>query len=190
MQLRARWTPKASPACTCAPCFQESREWPGVSTSWNAGANNYLGLSNHPRLVAAAHRALDDHGFGLSSVRFICGTQDAHRRLEAQLADFHHQEAAILYPSCFDANAGLFEARLRAIRREHAGGGGGGGEGVVCRGWLVGWMGGTRNAVGVGWAAHAHHFAHTTMKSCRHLNIPSIKWCSVDICGICRHDWL
>ncbi len=76
-----------------------------------AGANNYLGLSNHPRLREAAHRALDEHGFGLSSVRFICGTQDAHRRLEAQLADFHHQQAAILYPSCFDANAGLFEAR-------------------------------------------------------------------------------
>ena len=112
----------ASPACTCAPCFQGSREWPSVTASWNAGANNYLGLSNHPRLVAAAHRALDDHGFGLSSVRFICGTQDAHRRLEAQLAAFHHQEAAILYPSCFDANAGLFEARLRAMIREHAGG--------------------------------------------------------------------
>ena len=76
-----------------------------------AGANNYLGLSNHPRLRDAAHRALDEHGFGLSSVRCICGTQDAHRRLEAQLAAFHHQQAAILYPSCFDANAGLFEAR-------------------------------------------------------------------------------
>ena len=78
----------------------------------NFCANNYLGLSNHPSLVSAAHAALDTHGFGLSSVRFICGTQDIHKQLEKRLAAFHGQEDAILYPSCFDANAGLFEAIL------------------------------------------------------------------------------
>jgi glycine C-acetyltransferase len=76
----------------------------------NFCANNYLGLSNSPRVLAAAKRTLDTHGFGLSSVRFICGTQDIHKQLEAEVADFHAQEDAILYPSCFDANAGLFEA--------------------------------------------------------------------------------
>lgn len=78
----------------------------------NFCANNYLGLSNHPALVAAAHAALDSHGFGLSSVRFICGTQDIHTQLERRIAAFHGQDDAILYPSCFDANAGLFEALL------------------------------------------------------------------------------
>lgn len=81
-------------------------------TVLNFCANNYLGLSNHPTLVAAAHAALDTHGFGLSSVRFICGTQDIHKQLERRIAAFHGQEDAILYPSCFDANAGLFEALL------------------------------------------------------------------------------
>ena len=78
----------------------------------NFCANNYLGLSSHPDVIAAAKRAIDTHGFGLSSVRFICGTQDIHKRLEARIAAFHGQEDAILYPSCFDANAGLFEAIL------------------------------------------------------------------------------
>jgi glycine C-acetyltransferase len=78
----------------------------------NLCANNYLGLSNHPRIVAAAHAALDRWGFGLSSVRFICGTQDIHRELEARLARFLGQEDCILYASCFDANGGLFEALL------------------------------------------------------------------------------
>ena len=78
----------------------------------NFCANNYLGLANHPELVAAAKEALDTHGFGLSSVRFICGTQDIHKQLERAIADFHGMEDAILYPSCFDANAGLFEAIL------------------------------------------------------------------------------
>eukprot|EP00775_Hariotina_reticulata_P010511 gene10511-10670_t len=78
----------------------------------SAGANNYLGLSNHPEVVAAAHEALDTHGFGLSSVRFICGTQDVHKQLEAKISAFHGTEDTILYPSCFDANAGLFEALL------------------------------------------------------------------------------
>eukprot|EP00884_Botryococcus_braunii_P012139 jgi/Botrbrau1/20926/Bobra.0135s0057.1 len=87
----------------------------GVPTDvLNFCANNYLGLSNHPKLVAAAHHALDTHGFGLSSVRFICGTQDIHKQLEDRLTSFHQTQDTILYPSCFDANAGLFEALLTA----------------------------------------------------------------------------
>ena len=78
----------------------------------NFCANNYLGLSNHPRLVEAAQRALPRYGFGMSSVRFICGTQDVHRELERRLASFLGTEDAILYSSCFDANTGLFEALL------------------------------------------------------------------------------
>jgi glycine C-acetyltransferase len=78
----------------------------------NFCANNYLGLSNHPAVVEAAKSALDSHGFGLSSVRFICGTQDIHKRLEQVISDFHGTEDTILYPSCFDANAGIFEATL------------------------------------------------------------------------------
>lgn len=80
----------------------------------NMCANNYLGLSNHPELIAAAKAALDSHGFGLSSVRFICGTQDLHKQLERKIAEFHGMEDAILFPSCFDANAGIFEAILTA----------------------------------------------------------------------------
>ncbi|DBA00732.1 TPA: hypothetical protein N0F65_001203 [Lagenidium giganteum] len=80
----------------------------------NFCANNYLGLSNHPDAVSSAKDTLDSHGFGLSSVRFICGTQDIHKRLEKVISDFHGTEATILYPSCFDANAGLFEACLNA----------------------------------------------------------------------------
>ena len=82
------------------------------SIAINLCANNYLGLANHPRVVAAAHAALDRYGFGLSSVRFICGTQDIHKELEARLAAFVGQEDCILYSSCFDANGGLFEALL------------------------------------------------------------------------------
>src|ERR1700722_6742933 len=78
----------------------------------NFCANNYLGLSSHPRVLEAAHRALDEYGFGLSSVRFICGTQDAHKRLEAKISEFLGTEDAILYSSCFDANGGLFETLL------------------------------------------------------------------------------
>ncbi|KAK9823216.1 hypothetical protein WJX72_001134 [[Myrmecia] bisecta] len=80
----------------------------------NFCANNYLGLSNHPKLVEAAHKTLDSHGFGLSSVRFICGTQDIHKQLEKTITDFHGTDDTILYPSCFDANAGLFESILTA----------------------------------------------------------------------------
>lgn len=78
----------------------------------NLCANNYLGLSNHPELVKAAHQALDEHGFGMSSVRFICGTQDVHKDLEAKISEFLGQEDTILYPSAFDANGGLFETLL------------------------------------------------------------------------------
>jgi glycine C-acetyltransferase len=78
----------------------------------NFCANNYLGLSSDPRVVAAAHRAIDEYGYGLSSVRFICGTQDAHKRLEAKLSEFLGTDDATLYSSCFDANGGLFETLL------------------------------------------------------------------------------
>jgi glycine C-acetyltransferase len=78
----------------------------------NFCANNYLGLANHPEVVAAAKRALDEFGFGLSSVRFICGTQTIHRRLESAIAEFLGTEDAVLYSSCFDANGGLFETLL------------------------------------------------------------------------------
>ncbi|MFP4509296.1 MAG: glycine C-acetyltransferase [Spirochaetaceae bacterium] len=78
----------------------------------NFCANNYLGLANHPRLTAAARQSLDDWGFGLSSVRFICGTQEIHKELEQRLSDFLGTEDTILYASCFDANGGLFETLL------------------------------------------------------------------------------
>ncbi len=78
----------------------------------NFCANNYLGLANHPDLVAAAHAALDRYGFGMASVRFICGTQTVHRQLEQRLSTFLGMEDTILYSSCFDANGGLFEALL------------------------------------------------------------------------------
>lgn len=75
----------------------------------NFCANNYLGLSDHPRLIKAAKDAMDTHGFGMSSVRFICGTQDIHKQLEAAIADYFHTEDTILYAACFDANGGVFE---------------------------------------------------------------------------------
>jgi glycine C-acetyltransferase len=78
----------------------------------NMCANNYLGLSSHPDVVAAAHKGLDHRGYGMSSVRFICGTQDTHKELEAKLTKFLGTEDTILFPSCFDANAGVFEAVL------------------------------------------------------------------------------
>ncbi|MCK6533759.1 MAG: glycine C-acetyltransferase [Polyangiaceae bacterium] len=80
----------------------------------NFCANNYLGLSSHPRVIEGAKRALDTHGFGMSSVRFICGTQDLHKQLEARISRFFGTEDAILYSSCFDANGGLFETLLGA----------------------------------------------------------------------------
>ena len=80
----------------------------------NFCANNYLGLANHPELIKAAQAGLDAHGFGMASVRFICGTQDIHKTLEASLSAFLGMEDTILYSSCFDANAGLFETLLSA----------------------------------------------------------------------------
>ena len=78
----------------------------------NLCANNYLGLADDPALIAAAHRALDDHGFGMASVRFICGTQDLHRALERRIAGFLGMDDSILFAACFDANGGLFEPLL------------------------------------------------------------------------------
>jgi 7-keto-8-aminopelargonate synthetase and related enzymes len=78
----------------------------------NFCANNYLGLADHPDLIQAAKDALDSHGFGMASVRFICGTQDLHKQLEAQIAGFFGKDDTILYAACFDANGGLFEPLL------------------------------------------------------------------------------
>lgn len=83
-----------------------------AGTVLNFCANNYLGLANHPQIVEAAIEALRTHGFGMASVRFICGTQDLHKQLEQKIADFLSTEDAILYTSCFDANTGLFETLL------------------------------------------------------------------------------
>ena len=80
----------------------------------NFCANNYLGLANHPDVVAAAKSAMDDFGYGLSSVRFICGTQSIHKQLEASISAFLATDDTILYSSCFDANGGLFETLLGA----------------------------------------------------------------------------
>ena len=80
----------------------------------NLCANNYLGLANDPRLIAAAKAAMDSHGYGMASVRFICGTQDLHRQLETRIADFLGMQDSILFAACFDANGGLFEPLLGA----------------------------------------------------------------------------
>lgn len=84
----------------------------GAQHALNLCANNYLGLSNHPDVIAAAHKALDEYGYGMSSVRFICGTQTLHKDLEQRISVFLGTEDTILYPSCFDANGGLFETIL------------------------------------------------------------------------------
>ena len=84
----------------------------GVHPVLNLCANNYLGLANHPEVIAAAHKALDEYGYGMASVRFICGTQTMHKELERRISDFLGTEDTILYPSCFDANGGLFETIL------------------------------------------------------------------------------
>src|SRR2546430_14142122 len=80
----------------------------GGKSVLNMCANNYLGLADHPALIAAAKEALETHGFGMASVRFICGTQDIHKELEAALSKFLGTEDTILYPSCFNANGGRF----------------------------------------------------------------------------------
>ena len=84
----------------------------GSESVINFCSNNYLGLSSHPRVVSAAKRTIDERGFGMSSSRFICGTQDIHKELEQSISRFHGTEDALLYASCFDANAGLFEQLL------------------------------------------------------------------------------
>lgn len=94
-----------------------SRQGPSISVGTqknilNFCANNYLGLSSHPEVIEAGKKALDSHGAGLSSVRFICGTMDLHIELENKISKFHNKEDTILYASCFDANAGLFEVLL------------------------------------------------------------------------------
>src|SRR5688572_397197 len=81
-------------------------------TVLNFCANNYLGLADHPAVIQAAKDALDSHGFGMASVRFICGTQDLHKQLEARIAEFFGTQDTILYAACFDANGGLFEPLL------------------------------------------------------------------------------
>src|ERR1700710_1034972 len=81
----------------------------GGKTVLNFCANNYLGLSSHPKVMAAAKKYIDERGFGMSSVRFICGTQDIHKELEKKLADFLGTEDTILYAAAFDANGGIFE---------------------------------------------------------------------------------
>src|SRR6186713_1705163 len=78
-------------------------------TVLNFCANNYLGLSSHPRVIEAAHKAIDSHGYGMSSVRFICGTQDIHKELEQKISEFLGTEDTILYAAAFDANGGVFE---------------------------------------------------------------------------------
>ena len=84
----------------------------GTDHVLNLCANNYLGLANHPEVIEAAHKALDKFGYGMASVRFICGTQTVHKELEARISAFLGTQDTILYPSCFDANGGLFEALL------------------------------------------------------------------------------
>lgn len=85
----------------------------------NFCANNYLGIADNKDVMEAGKKMIDSHGFGLSSVRFICGTQDIHKELERVIAKFHGTEDAILYTSCFDANAGIFEALLGSFRVPH-----------------------------------------------------------------------
>ena len=84
----------------------------GVGPVLNFCANNYLGLSDNPRIIAAAKSAMDERGYGMSSVRFICGTQDTHKELEAAISDYFKTDDTILYAACFDANGGVFEPLL------------------------------------------------------------------------------
>src|SRR5690606_35515576 len=96
----------------------ESEQGPEIKvngkTVLNFCANNYLGLSSHPKVIEAAHKTIDNRGYGMSSVRFICGTQDIHKELEAKLSRFVGAEDTILYVACFDANGGVFEPLLNA----------------------------------------------------------------------------
>lgn len=87
----------------------------------NFCSNNYLGLSSHPEVIAAAHRTLDSRGYGMSSVRFICGTQDIHKELERKIAEFLGTEDTILYAACFDANGGGVRTTFQRTRRNNFG---------------------------------------------------------------------
>ncbi len=98
----------AGPQQACVQVNENDRRFEAL----NLCANNYLGLANHPEVIAAAHRALDEFGYGMASVRFICGTQTIHKQLESRISAFLGTEDTILYPSCFDANGGLFETLL------------------------------------------------------------------------------
>ena len=98
---------------------QSARITVGDQTLINFCANNYLGLADHPAMIAAAQQALDRWGFGMASVRFICGTAEIHKELERRIAHFLGTEDAILYGSCFDANGGLFETLLGSRGRRH-----------------------------------------------------------------------
>ena len=104
----------------CGP--QQAEINVGGKTVLNFCANNYLGLSNHPRLISAAKAAMDARGYGMSSVRFICGTQDLHKELEAAISRFFKTDDAILYAACFDANGGVFDrsSRLRCHHQRRA----------------------------------------------------------------------
>ena len=135
-QEEAAWTPgSASSSRASLSTIREQglfkEEWPILGEQGpeirvegraepvlNFCANNYLGLSSHPELLKAAHRALDEWGYGMSSVRFICGTQALHLELEKRIAAFLGMEDAILYAACFDANGGVFEPLLGAGRRD------------------------------------------------------------------------
>ena len=108
--IRAQGLFKAERIITSPQSAQISLE--DGRTVLNFCANNYLGLADHPDLIQAAKDALDSHGFGMASVRFICGTQDLHKQLEAQIAGFFGKDDTILYAACFDANGGLFEPLL------------------------------------------------------------------------------
>ncbi len=99
-------------ACQDAEIEVEYPAGSPLATVINMCANNYLGLSSHPEVIKAAHEGLDTRGYGMSSVRFICGTQDIHRELEQRVTEFLGTEDTILFPSCMDANAGVFEAVL------------------------------------------------------------------------------
>ncbi|MBQ4670916.1 glycine C-acetyltransferase [Aeromonas dhakensis] len=110
-QLQAEGLYKQERVITSA---QQARIAVGGEQVLNFCANNYLGLANHPDLIEAAHQGLDSHGFGMASVRFICGTQDQHKALEQKLSAFLGTEDTILYSSCFDANGGLFETLFGA----------------------------------------------------------------------------
>src|SRR3712207_2205473 len=110
-QLRAEGLYKAEAVITTP---QAAQIGVGGRSVLNLCANNYLGLADHPRMISAAQQALERWGFGMASVRFICGTTEIHKELERRVAGFLGTEDAILYGSCFDANGGLFETLLTA----------------------------------------------------------------------------